>query len=303
MSTPETTRAAELPKPGIYKGIPFADYLAWPAISNSRISLARKSMRHFRDVKFTESTPALRLGSFVHCGVLEPMAVVRRYVVMPDFEKDAENMTADGVATCSKNTKYYKAKVAAYQSVNADKSIVGIDEYERLCGISNALSLSKTAREYLSEQGEAEVSLVWEDAETGLPCKARIDWLNSGITDLKTTIDGAAFNRSIAKYGYHRQGSHYQTGLATLTGGEIKPFRLIAVESSQPFGVRAAPLNDDAIEAGCVEVRQALRDIARARELNFYPCYDDPSSWCLPSWYAAGRDELEVIVGGETISL
>lgn len=293
----------ELPKPGIHSGVPFADYLSWPAISNSRISLALKSLAHFKHCQFGEPSPALRLGQLVHCGVLEPMTVVKRYTVMPDFEKDAENKTADGTATCSKNTKFYKAKVAAYAAANADKIIVGQDEYDRLCGIGTALNRSAKAREYLFGGGEAEVSMLWYDHETGLPCKARIDWLNSGINDLKTTLDGANFNKSIAKYGYHRQGAHYQAGYATLHGGELKDFRLIAVESSQPYGVRAAPLNDDALETGRSEVRQALRDIAEAYELDSFPCYDDPASWCLPSWYAGADDEVELTIGGETVTL
>jgi hypothetical protein len=293
---------SEAPKPGIYYDIPFADYLAWDAISNSRITLALKSLQHFREQAAMEQTPTLRLGSFIHCGVLEPMAIMARYVVMPPFEKDPANVTAGGERSESKSTKFYKAKSAEFERVNADKAIVEESDYKKLAGIHRALMRSKRAAEYLGERGDAEVSIVWNDAETGLTCKARVDLLNSALNDLKSCADAVAFPRSIAKYGYHRQGAHYVDGYTAITG-EIKPFRLIAVETIAPFGVRAAPLNEDAIETGRSEVRRALRAIADAYESDNWPCYEDPSSWCLPSYYDAGDDDIELIIGGQSTTL
>jgi hypothetical protein len=161
---------------------------------------------------------------------------------------------------------------------------------------------SERARAYLTERGEAEVSLLWDDPDTGLRCKARIDFLNSGINDLKSCFDATAFPKSIATYGYHRQAAHYQNGYMILTG-EILPFRLIAVEKTQPWGVRAAPLHDEAIDVGRLEVGSALRSIADAYESNEWPCYEDPPSWCLPSYYAGDSEPIELTVGGETITL
>lgn len=294
----------ELPNPGIYPNVPFEEYIYWPAISNSRLNLAAKSMLHFKMLKFREPTPALRLGQLVHCGILEPMAVIKRYVVQPNFENDADNKTGDGQQSNSKATKYYKAKVEEFRTVNAGKTVVSQDEYERLCGINEALFRSKRARQYLSEMEQTEVSIVWNDAETGLPLKARLDGVGRlAVGDLKTTQDAMAFSKSVANFGYHRQGAFYQTGWATLNGGELLPFRLIAVESVYPHGVRAAPLSDDAIDTGRTQVRQLLRDVAEARELDFYPCYDDPASWCLPSLYAGADDEVELTIGGESVTL
>lgn len=276
----------ELPKPGIYPNVPFEEYIYWPAISNSRLNLAAKSMLHFKMLKFREPTPALRLGQLVHCGILEPMAVIKRYVVQPNFENDADNKTGDGQQSNSKATKYYKAKVEEFRTVNAGKTVVSQDEYERLCGINEALFRSKRARQYLSEMEQTEVSITWNDAETGLPLKARLDGVGRlAIGDLKTTQDAMAFSKSVANFGYHRQGAFYQTGWAALTGGELLPFRLIAVESVHPHGVRAAPLNEEAADIGRYEVQKLLRQVAEAKELDFYPCYYDPPAWCLPSWY------------------
>lgn len=301
MTTTATTGEVLTPSPGIYRDVSFADYLAWDCINNSRISLARRSLLHFKEQPAHEATKALRFGSFAHCGVLEPLAIAMRYAVMPRYELDAANVTKDGTASKSTGTTYYKQRAAEFAAANTGKEVVEQDAYDHLCGISRSLMRSERAREYLCERGDVEVCFVWDDEETGLRCKCRVDMLNSGICDLKTCLDAQAFPKSIAAYGYHRQGAHYQAGVAALTG-EVKPFRIVAVEKTAPYGVRSAPLNEDAIETGAAEVRQAMRAIAGAYESGVWPCYTDPASWCLPSWYG-GSDEIELIINGETVSI
>lgn len=293
----------DTPKPGIYRDVPFATYLQWQAISNSRLNLAMQSLRHFKECKFKEQTTPMRLGTFIHAGILEPLAIPMRYAVQPRYELDEENRTQDGKQSTSTTTKYYKAKAAEFAAVNIGKEIIEQEFYEKLIGISRALAAHDRAREYLTERGNAELSLVWEDAETGLLCKARVDFANSGLNDLKTTQSAAKFSNALADYGYHRQAAHYQDGYATLCGGEIKPFRIIAAEPTEPYGVRAAPVSEEAIETGRSEVRKALRDIADAKESNNWPCYADPDAWNLPAWYGGKSDPIELTINGETVTI
>lgn len=291
----------DCPDPGIYLDVPFETYLSWPAVSNSRLNMARRSLLHFREQVIKE-TEALRLGRFIHCGVLEPLAIPMRYVVMPSFELDPDNVTKAGKPSTSTATDYYDSKVKAFKAANEGKEIVDKSDYDILIGISKGLMRSPKAKQYLSERGDAEVSMVWIDKETGLRCKARADLLNSGINDLKSCQDCMGFAKSIATYGYHRQAAHYIGGYRELTG-ETKPFRLIAVEKTSPFGVRAAELNEDAIDVGESEVREAMRSIAEAYELNQWPCYEDPTSWCLPSYYVGNDEPIELTIGGQKVTI
>lgn len=276
------------PSPGIYRNIPFEEYLAWPALSNSRINLARRSLLHFKE-QVSKENPTLSFGRFIHAGILEPLTIPMRYAVMPPFEFDEGNTTDKGAPSTSKATKYYKAKAAEFAKVNAGKEIVEQADYDNLLGIARSLAASPRARSYLTEPGEAEVSLLWEDDDTGLLCKARVDFLNSAINDLKTCADAMMFSKSIANYGYHRQGAHYQNGCSKLIG-EILPFRLIAIEKTQPWGNRAAELDNKAIEAGRSELRETLLAIKRAKETGRFPSYEDPETWSLPSFYTFEND-------------
>jgi hypothetical protein len=292
------------PEPGVYKGVPFADYLAWDAVSNSRLNLARRSLLHYKESVFTEPSEAMRLGSFVHCGVLEPEAVALRYVVIPRFEHYPDNKTQSGEQTSSTNTKWYKAKVQEFIAVNSDKEVIEQETYRTLLGINKALAKNRRAAEWLSEPGDTEVSIVWSDDETRLLCKARLDYIagdRSFVADLKTTRDAQGFAKAIANFGYHRQAAHYLDGVIALYGGNPE-FRIVAVEPTPVYGVRSAPVNEDTIEIGRSEVRQALRAIANAYEKNEWPGYEDPSSWCLPAYYGGG-EEIELMIGGELVTI
>lgn len=291
------------PEPGVYKGVRFADYLAWDAVSNSRLNLARRSLLHYRDAEWSEPSPALKLGSFIHCGVLEPEAVMLRYVVMPDFVNHPDNKTKDGQQSRN-STKWSRDKEDEFRKVNADKEAIDPGTYKTLVGINKSLARNKRAAKWLSNPGDTEVSIAWFDEETQLLCKARLDYFaadRSMVVDLKTTRDAQKFPGAIASYGYHRQAAHYLSGIEALYGVTI-PFGIIAVEPTPVYGSRSAPMNEDAIETGRSEVRQALRAIAGAYESGDWPCYDDPSSWCLPAYYGGG-DPIELTVGGEIVTI
>lgn len=298
--------ATSTPEPGVYHDVPFAEYLAWEADSNSRMGLAARSLAHYRAGWSKEPTPAMRLGSLVHCGKLEPLAVAERYVVMPNFHLDDANVTAKGEKPSSpRSTGYYKDKVREFQRVNADKEVVDQDQYDRMLGIVRSLATDAKASVWFNEPGFIEVSLVWVDEDTGRLCKCRIDkakddW--SRITDLKTCEDARKFPRSISTYGYHRQMAHYSNGVKALQLHDNPECCLVAVETEKPFLTDSRPLHEEALVAGRQEVRRLLCDIAEAIETNKWPGYKGGDYWRLPAYHDAG-DAQELIIGGEVIQV
>src|SRR5690606_21262484 len=69
-------------------------------------------------------------------------------------------------------------------------------------------------------QGKPEQTLIWQDEETGVWCRARLDWLPEPgrgrliIPDYKTCRSAApgALAKAIAEHGYHQQDDWYRTG-------------------------------------------------------------------------------------------
>lgn len=301
---PTTDAFARDPKPGIYQNVPFESYLRWNAVSNSRLSLAERSLKHFRYCRFDKQSNAMRFGSLTHCGQLEPLSVARRYAVMPAFHAMPENVTADGSPTQSKNTTWYRKKVLDFTAANIGKTVVDEAVYMEMEQVVTALCESERARYYLGNPGPVEVSIVWVDPETGLTCKARIDKITTAqgcLSDLKTTVCARKFAWSICDWGYHRQMALYQRGWLILTGEKLTP-ALVAVESSQPYCVRAAPLSLEFLQTGHAEVSMLLQKVEEATESDEWPGYPDPECWEQPERYGT-KAPVELVVGGETISI
>ena len=142
---------SSLPKPGIYFDIAFDEYLSWDAVSNSRLSKAKQSMAHYDANTQMAETKPLRFGSLVHCGQLEPLALAQRYAVMPRYELDQDNKTQAGVQTTSKNTTYFKSKVAAFQETLGDKELIEQHEFEEMVGLVNELAKNNKRRKAFYE--------------------------------------------------------------------------------------------------------------------------------------------------------
>ncbi len=246
-----------------------ADYHADPAVSASHLHAVAKSPYHYwsryLDPKriAPEPTAAMRLGSLVHCAVLEPGELAGRYgVCAPRNTKagkeQAERMAAAGIEA-----------VAAGDMMAANCMADSVHRHP--------------AAAALLAHGKAEQSFWWDDAATGLRCKCRPDWYaGATVVDLKTTTDAspAGFARSVATFRYHVQASHY---LAGLHGAER--FVFIAVEKTAPYAVAVYELDAAAMAAGDELRQRDMRVIADCQAISEWPGYGDTcQALSLPSW-------------------
>jgi hypothetical protein len=288
-------------EPGIYFDVPFEEYLAWPLINNTLLTHAVRSMAHLRVAEqspLDQPTDSMRLGSLIHSGVLEPDSLI----VMPRFEDEIRRKDGREYAN-PKATSEYKQRVADFESANVGKRIVSAVEFESIAGIRESLSRHERAAEHLDE-GPVEVSIVWDDPDSGIRCKGRLDkWCeqNRRIVDLKTTRDASDFERSLLKYGYHRQAAFYSDGMSILTG-HVHEFAIVAVETEPPYCVRGAPVSTNALDSGRKEYRRLLQDIAACRTTGEWPAYEDPERWELPKWFQS-HESISLSVSGQTVTL
>lgn len=274
------------PGPGIYEFIEFETYLAWDAVSNTRLSQLAKSPAHYKANLELEQNRSLTIGSLSHCGKFEPAALPERYAVMPAFELDDENCTGKGERSNSKSTLYYKSKVAQFELDNRHKQIVAHEWYAEAEAVVGALCKDELARECLDCEGPVELAIVWDDDETGIRCKARLDKIATKLNrlvDLKTTADLEKFVAAIGRYGYHRQLAHYSSAWTAHTGEELEPW-IVAVENKPIYTVHAAPLDDVAIIEGFSERRRLMRLLADCLDTDHWPGPPRPNRWMLPEW-------------------
>jgi hypothetical protein len=289
-------------EPGIYYDLSFADYLQVDAVSNSKLSLAARSAAHFKQGFGDETTPALRLGSLTHCGVLEPLQLSNRYVVEPAFASMPENVGKNGDRSYSHATTFVKEARKQFADANSRKTVVSQAEYDKVVGIATSLHKEAAVRALMSF-GSPEVSLAWIDDATGLACKCRIDWLQLTaewvrVVDLKTCRDPKRFESAIAEYGYHRQMAFYRRGIEAVLGKPSSAF-LIAVETDAPYCSRTAKVSDEALKIGEQEVSDLLSLVAECKALNAWPGYTNPEAWELPAWKTRRNDDELVEIGDD----
>jgi len=295
----------DLTQPGIYYDVPFEIYREIAAVNNSSLTPMEKSPAHYRAelARPERTSDTFALGTFLHTAALEPLAIAARYVVMPDFAKDLRRDDGSEYAKPTATTAY-KEKVAEFERVNADKSIVSRDWYNRMIGVAGSIRNSTRAQAYLTGPTvRFEVTLVWNDPDTGLLCKCRVDALDESIprlADFKSTEDaGEDFVWSIAKWRYDRQLAFYGDGYTVLTGQAIERC-IVAAEKESPYGVRSAPVLYDTIRTGRIKYRRALDQIAECTAAGTWPNYRDPDGWEMPESRLA---PVDLVVGGKTLSI
>ena len=254
----------------------FQSYRELPGVNASSLKHMAVSPLHYQyNLRHDRpDTTAMAKGRAIHSASLEPDELPKRYVTWPDARRGKE----------------WIAFKAAAES--AGREILTTDEYDDVIACRDAVRSHPVAAQYLSA-GRAEQTLEWTDAETGLACKARLDWMTHGgtVVDLKTArdISTRAFERQTHDLLYYVQAAHY------VAGAGAARFVFIAVESNPPHDVRCGPLSDDALYAGEQERRRLLNLVADCTESGVWPgAFPSETEFDLPQWYyAAGERVLE----------
>lgn len=247
-------------------------------ISWSRLKHYDKSPAHFLEAWLNppEPTPAMTLGSALHCLVLEPGKFEARYVVAPE---GIDRRTKDG-----------KAAWAEFEAGAKGKAILTAEQMEQAQGMAQAIQTSGVAQKMLALCDRREDTIHWEDSLTGLPCKGVIDaWGAKGfVVDIKTTDDASdrAFARAVANYQYHGQAAFYMDGLRE-NGREPKNFFFIVVEKNPPHGVRTFMCGADMLSAGRGLYMRLLERHAECVAAGEWPGYpEEVAALELPAWAA-----------------
>lgn len=160
-------------------------------------------------------------------------------------------------------------------------------EYDAVQAMADAVVAHPTARKLL-DRGQPERTLVWRDDQTGVVCRAKLDWLRAdGIVDYKTCdrADAESLRRAVHAYGYHIQAAFYLRAFRALNSAE--PFFVfVAQEKDPPYLVHTFQLTGAALAYGdrlCAEALRMYRDCCEAGVWPGYPI-DEITDIDLPPW-------------------
>ena len=125
----------------------------------------------------------------------------------------------------------------------------------------------------LLKRGHSEQVVEWTDAETGLKCKARIDFLGNEMIDLKTAlrINPRVFQANATRLGYPGQFAHYENGLRANGIAPVGTPHMIVVQSEMPHDVIVYRMPERVMEHGRRRVRHCLRVLGECLDADYWP--------------------------------
>lgn len=294
-----------VPKPGIYQNVPIDVYHSWRAVGSSWFKHLRRSPAHLQAYleHGSDDTADTLMGRAFHAAVLEPDSFTRSYLRAERCEgitKAKERCKNPG--TSYRGSEGWTCGVHGSGVSDAGTTIVPPGDYDSVLKMRDSVFAHRSAAEMLKGLGPVELSLVWEDEDTGVLCKARPDKYvpknGGGIADPKKARDASehGFARSIATYDYHVQAAHYLRGLKAC---EIagRWWCNIAVEDTPPYAVNTFQLEETGtgpLDYGYSIVRKYLALYAECEQRGEWPAYGhDVKSIALPT-YALYQTEEEL---------
>lgn len=284
------------------------EYRQLPLMNASTIVHGAHSMRRLKraiDGGFPEETDAMRLGTGIHALLLEPSVFTDRFVVMPSFERDAENLRAakrkdesdEERRTTSKGTSYYRARVAEFVAANESRTILTQSQYD----ISLQCIAAIRSRPYICrviDESEKEVTL--RGVIGGVPFKGRVDLLRRKrplVCDLKTTADCSkfAFGRVFARLKYDMKLAIYRE-LVTQTIGKSPEVAVITQEPGGDFDTAFVPVPSVVLDNAYARVLMLIAKYVAARDSDTWPGVDggaDRYELAVPNWAMEDDEDMD----------
>jgi hypothetical protein len=156
-------------------------------------------------------------------------------------------------------------------------------EHEQVKAMAAALRKHPVASALFNpERGKPEQSLFWQDPETGVWRRARLDWLPDTsarerliVGDYKTSASAypETFSKSVANYGYYQQDAWYCDAVRALGLSADPAFLFVVQEKEPPYLVTVIELDLPSVQAGRELNRQAIELYRACTENGIWPGY------------------------------
>ena len=151
-------------------------------------------------------------------------------------------------------------------------------EREQITAMAAAIASHPTASLLLrGDEVWHEQSLFWEDPDTGIWRRARLDAVKLYgrvlIVDYKTSVsaDPEEFAKLAGRYGYHRQDAWYRDAVLHTTGDMDPGFCFVVQEKDPPYCVAVYELEAEDVLAGAERNAAACRKYAECAAAGVWP--------------------------------
>jgi hypothetical protein len=274
-------------EPGIHPGLSMGEYLALPFMSASKLEQLRRSPLHYQHSLLAgpSSSPAMELGSALHLLLLEPLLFATAYRVAGPCEQPLKSGARKG-EPCGNTGAALHSDLGwlcgvhmkgCGDGIEGGFQTISADDDTAVRAMCASILSHPRARTLFEGSGAYEVTVVFDDPETGVRCKIRPDRLieRAGmLVDVKTTRDAAtwAFPRDAENRGYFRKMAFYRRGLRA-AGWPYASAAVVAAESGAPYDLICYLLEEDDLDGAEKEVVRLLRTFRTCEEMNVWPGY------------------------------
>jgi hypothetical protein len=277
------------PTYGVVEGMPAEEYHGHPFVSNSSIKPCLEGdweTYHALNVadpkpcwaKPIEETPAMKRGTAFHALLLENIEPV---VAMPCEARLARGKREGEL--CG-NASSHRMEDAWFCGIHAKgpkfieiDSVFSREDRDAMLYARDRVLADPEIAPYLETRGRAEVSIFWQDAETGLDCRCRVDRLcdfSDGLCIFDLKFGSANPNEAVdvgykvADMGYLTQSAMYFDAVEAECSVMVREFVFCFVRNSPPYDCglwQVAPVD---LELGRSIYREALREVRDRRISN-----------------------------------
>jgi len=269
-------------------------YLADPGVSSSILklqgeapALAKAALDRTLD---NGDTQASMEGELIHTALLEPDDLEARYVVGGDCEAELGSGLRKGQAcgaaghAIHPDVGWVCGRHGAKHLDPPRQVVVNSAQMRMAFAIrDNALIPGRplhhpAAKQLLQQAGEAELTGIFTDPETGERGRIRLDrWLELGWSlDVKTVDVGRGHANKFVRHAWNR-GMHVQQGWyrhgAHVLDREVARHVILVAERGYPYLVQPYLLPPELVTAGEQEALANLRALAHCRETGEWPGY------------------------------
>lgn len=243
----------EISEPCIIRNMPNEVYHKMPALSNSGLKTlidcpAKYYYKYLSGEYEYKEKPSYKLGKACHMYLLEGKEKFKEvYWHNPYSEYTKEelfNYVHKKHNAPLEAKKWLKSDLIVFvlEQENIKPGLIHLNrtELNQVVSMAKAIKNHKNANNALSQEGESELSLFWQDEETGVWLKCRPDFLPydcKNIPDFKTadTANPAVFPSNFLKYGYHIQSAMYQMGIKAVCNIDVDNFFFLVQEKEPPY--------------------------------------------------------------------
>lgn len=283
----------EIKPPCAIRGMPIDVYHKHPALSESGLKTlldcpARYYYKYLSGDYEPKEKPSFKIGKACHKYILEgEQAFFKEY-----WHNPYSDYTKTEIVRILQERFQYDASIKNYPLIDLMDMLLTADGIERkpihlnqnelnqVIGTARAIKHHKKAYSAFQQEGESEVSIFWEDEETGLMLKCRPDYLPYDhllVPDYKTcqSVNPEKFYGDFITYGYHIESAMYQKGIKAVFDDDVETFFFVAQEKEPPFITQVYVPDNEIVIYGDKAVRLGIEKYIECREQGYWPSYSD----------------------------